>query len=187
VAGVSQFTTTLFNAAFFAGLDFGEYQAHSIYFQRYPYGREATLSYPHPDLQIRNNTPYGVLIWPTYTDTSITVTLYSTKHVSVEQTGQTKTLQGVCDRVRTERTRTYDDGRQVVDAVFAVYRPREGVNCSGESTVPTTEPEDDGEADEPPADDTTTTSTEPPATTSSTTPPPPTNDPSPGDPPPEDG
>lgn len=187
--GVSQFTTTLFNAAFFAGLDFGEYQAHSIYFSRYPYGREATLSYPHPDLQIRNTTPYGVLIWPTYTDTSITVTLYSTKHVEVEQSGQTTSPQGVCTRVRTERTRTYADGRTVVDAVFAVYRPREGVNCSGESTVPT-EPEDDGEGEgdeTPPDGDTTTTApepttptSEPPPTTSSTeAPPPPTSEPPP--------
>ena len=41
-AAVSQFATTLFNAAFFAGLDFGEYQSHSLYIARYPYGREAT-------------------------------------------------------------------------------------------------------------------------------------------------
>ena len=46
-------------------------------------GREATLSFPHPDLQIKNTTPYGVLIWPTYTDTSITVHLYSTHYVDV--------------------------------------------------------------------------------------------------------
>ena len=39
--------------------DFVEYQAHSIYITRYPYGREATLSYPHPDLRIRNATPNG--------------------------------------------------------------------------------------------------------------------------------
>ncbi|MFP3906409.1 MAG: VanW family protein, partial [Acidimicrobiales bacterium] len=121
--GVSQFTTTLFNAAFFAGLDFGEYQAHTIYFSRYPYGREATLSYPAPDLQIQNTSPYGVLIWPTYTDTSITVTLYSTRHVEVEQTGQTESASGACTLVRTERTRTYDDGRTEVDHVTARYRP----------------------------------------------------------------
>ncbi|WP_229023125.1 VanW family protein [Actinomarinicola tropica] len=138
--GISQFTTTLFNAAFFAGLDFGEYQAHSIYFSRYPYGREATLSWPHPDLQIRNTSPYGVLIWPSYTDTEITVTLYSTKHVDVEQTGQTTEPQGVCTRVRTERTRRFLDGRVEVDTVGALYRRREGENCSGESSVPTTEP-----------------------------------------------
>ncbi len=47
--GVSQFATTLFNAAFFAGLDFGEYQSHSSStFSRYPYGREATMSLPAP-------------------------------------------------------------------------------------------------------------------------------------------
>jgi vancomycin resistance protein YoaR len=184
--GVSQFTTTLFNAAFFAGLDFGEYQAHSIYFSRYPYGREATLSHPHPDLQIRNTTPYGVLLWPTYTDTSITVTLYSTKHVTAEQTGQTTSPQGACTRVRTERTRTYDDGRQVVDSVGALYRPREGVNCSGESTIPTTVPEDEGE--EPPPNGENTTSTTTPATTTSTTaPPPPPSEPPPDVPPPEGG
>ena len=49
--GISQFATTLFNAAFFAGLDIPEYQSHSIYITRYPYGREATLSYPAPDLE----------------------------------------------------------------------------------------------------------------------------------------
>ena len=136
--GISQFTTTLFNAAFFAGLDFGEYQAHSIYFSRYPYGREATLSHPHPDLQIVNTTPHGILIWPEYTDTSITVTLYSTKYVNAEQTGQTEEPQGTCTRVRTERTRTYLDGRVEVDHVGALYRRQEGENCSGESSVPTT-------------------------------------------------
>jgi vancomycin resistance protein YoaR len=127
--GISQFATTLFNAAFFAGLDFGEYQSHSIYISRYPYGREATLSFPHPDLQIENTTPHGVLLWPEYTDRTITVTLYSTRFATGEQTGQTKSQRGNCTRVSTERTRTYVDGRTKVDHVFATYRPGEGVNC----------------------------------------------------------
>ncbi|MEJ5255746.1 MAG: VanW family protein [Acidimicrobiales bacterium] len=128
--GVSQFATTLFNAAFFAGLDLVEYQAHTIYISRYPYGREATLSYPKPDLKIRNNTPYGVLIWPTYTNSSITVTLYSTPWVKGEQTGQTRTPSGACTKVTTERTRTYlRDGRREVDTVTALYQPAEGVLC----------------------------------------------------------
>ena len=127
--GISQFATTLFNASFFAGLDFGEYQSHSIYISRYPYGREATLSYPHPDLVIKNPTPYGVLVWPTYTADSITVTLYSTKYADSTQSGQSKAPRGNCTRVTTERTRTYLDGRTEVDKVFATYRPKEGVNC----------------------------------------------------------
>lgn len=127
--GISQYATTLFNAAFFAGLDFGAYQSHSIYISRYPYGREATLSYPQPDLVIENDTPYGVLIWPTYTDTSLTVTLYSTPYATGEQTDQSEAPAGNCTRVTTERTRTYVDGRTDVDEVYATYRPEEGVDC----------------------------------------------------------
>jgi vancomycin resistance protein YoaR len=128
--GISQFATTLFNAAFFAGLDFDEYQSHSIYISRYPYGREATLSYPAPDLELSNPTPYGVLLWPTYTGSSITVTLWSTPTVSVEQTGQREEPAGNCTRVTTERTRTaLGSGRSRVDTVRATYRPAEGVDC----------------------------------------------------------
>lgn len=128
--GISQFMTTLFNAAFFAGLDFGEYRAHSIYISRYPYGREATINYPNLDLQIVNSTPYGVLVWPSYTDTSITVDLYSTQYAVGEQTGQTRSPAGNCTRVVTERTRTYvDTGEQSVDTVEAVYAPSQGQTC----------------------------------------------------------
>ncbi len=88
--GVSQFSTTLFNAAFFAGLDIPTYGMHGIYISRYPYGREATLDYPSLDLKVSNLTPYGVLIWPSYSRTSFTVTLYSTENVAGEQTNQTR-------------------------------------------------------------------------------------------------
>jgi len=127
--GISQFATTIFNAAFFSGLDIPGYFMHGIYISRYPYGRESTISYPEPDVRIRNNTPYGVLIWPTYTDTSITVTMYSTKYVSGEQTNQTKTPKGVCTAVSTERTRTYVDGRKAVDNFSGLYSPGEGIEC----------------------------------------------------------
>lgn len=151
--GISQYATTLFNAAFFAGLDFGDYQSHSIYISRYPYGREATVNFPNVDLEILNTTPYGVLLWPTTDETSITVTLYGTKWVEGAQTGQTERRQGVsCIRVTTERTRTYlEDGRTEIDTVFARYRP-EGVRC-------------DGSPSDPADRTTTTTSTVPPATT----------------------
>jgi vancomycin resistance protein YoaR len=129
--GISQFATTLFNAAFFGGLDVEEYQSHSIYISRYPYGREATLSYPKPDLVIENSTPHGVLIWTSYTSTSITVSLYSTRYASGEQTSQSEAPVGEagCKRVTTVRTRTYVDGRTETDRFFATYRPSEGVKC----------------------------------------------------------
>jgi len=128
--GISQFATTLFNAAFFGGLEYEAYQSHSIYISRYPYGREATLSFPEPDLVVENPTPYGVLIWPTYTPSSVTVTLYSTPWARGEQTAQTEAPVGACTRVTTTRTRTFvADGHTEEDEVFATYRPEEGIDC----------------------------------------------------------
>lgn len=132
--GISQFATTMFNAAFFAGLDLVEYQSHSLYIPRYPYGREATLSFPSPDLKIANNTPYGVMIWPTYTDRSITVTLLSTRYVTGTVVGQRKIANRSCTAVYTERQRTYVDGRSERDTVEALYRPGEGRDCDGNLT-----------------------------------------------------
>ena len=117
--GVSQFATTLFNAAFFAGLDIPTYKAHSKYISRYPFGREATLAYPSVDLKIRNDTPYGVVVWPTYTNTSVSVDLWSTRTATGEQTGQNPT--SGCGKVTTERTRTFVDGRTETDTFSANY------------------------------------------------------------------
>ncbi len=77
--GVSQFATTLYNAVFFGGYHFDTFQAHSYYISRYPPGREATVSWPRPDLQFTNNTKEGVLIKTAYDDTSLTVTFYGNK------------------------------------------------------------------------------------------------------------
>lgn len=188
--GVSQFSTTLFNAAFFAGLEIDEYMAHGLYISRYPYGREATLSFPGPDLKIRNITPYGVLIWPTYTDTSITVTMYSTKYIEASQSGQSEAVYGkVCSQVTTLRSRTWlDTGKTETDKFYALYAPAEGVQCDGTirpkegsttttTTVPgatTTAPTDPGATTSttPPDPGTTTTATPAPTSTVPTTAPP---------------
>jgi hypothetical protein len=74
--GTSQFTTTLYNAIFFAGMEDVAHQPHTIYFSRYPEGREATLGFPEPDLVFRNNTDAYVLIDTSHTDTSITVKFF---------------------------------------------------------------------------------------------------------------
>lgn len=60
--GVSQMATTTFNAAFFAGLEDVEHKPHSVYIDRYPVGREATVAWGAVDLRFTNNTPYGILI-----------------------------------------------------------------------------------------------------------------------------
>jgi vancomycin resistance protein YoaR len=128
--GISQFATTLFNAAFFAGLDIPDFMMHTLYISRYPYGREATLAWPTVDLKITNNTPYGILIWTESTPESITVTLYSTPWIVGDQTGQTTEQVGACTKVTTERTRTWlADNRSATDVFIGRYQPEEGVLC----------------------------------------------------------
>ena len=77
--------TTTFNAMFFAGLEDVEHKPHSFYIDRYPIGREATVAWGAVDLRFRNDTPYGVLIDTSFTDSTptssgaVTVTMWSTK------------------------------------------------------------------------------------------------------------
>lgn len=129
--GVSQFVTTMFNAAFFGALELDEYRSHSVYFSRYPFGREATLSVPGPDLVLTNTTDYPVLIWPTYTANSITVSLYSTRHIEVEEIATRLSRRNQCRLSEIDRQRTYPDGRVVVDTIIAFYRPADGIDCNG--------------------------------------------------------
>jgi len=76
--GVSQFATTLYNAVLRAGLELVESQAHSYWFDRYPMGHEATLSFPKPDLAWKNDSATPVLITARAGDRQVTVTLWGT-------------------------------------------------------------------------------------------------------------
>jgi vancomycin resistance protein YoaR len=74
--GVSQFSTTLFNATWFSGLPTLTHQPHSKYISRYPPGREATLDYDTIDQVFKNDSSTPVVIRATTTGTSVTVALY---------------------------------------------------------------------------------------------------------------
>lgn len=76
--GISQVATTLYNAAFFAGLRLDAHQPHEFYISRYPMGREATVSWRSPELIFTNDWPAGLLIKVSASDTAITVRFYST-------------------------------------------------------------------------------------------------------------
>ncbi len=87
--GISQATTTTFNAIFFAGLEDIYHKPHSLYFSRYPVGREATLDWVSVDMKFRNDSPHGVLLqaWTTGKvgqTGSVTVRVWSTKRYTVK-------------------------------------------------------------------------------------------------------
>ncbi|PRQ11891.1 hypothetical protein C1Y63_04145 [Corynebacterium sp. 13CS0277] len=82
--GISQFATTLYNAAYFAGMEDVAHTAHSYYISRYPAGREATVYEGAIDLQFKNTSPYPVLIRASADQANVTVSLLGKKTVTVE-------------------------------------------------------------------------------------------------------
>ncbi len=81
--GLSQVSTTVFNAAFFAGMQLDQFQTHSHHYARYPEGREATLFTPSVDLRWTNTTPYGALVQSWVSGGQLHVRLWGTEHFDV--------------------------------------------------------------------------------------------------------
>lgn len=73
--GICQVSTTLFNAAFFAGLPVVERKPHSFYIDHYPVGRDATVSYGATDLRFRNDSDTVLLLSVSTSPQSVTVSL----------------------------------------------------------------------------------------------------------------
>ncbi|WP_330233557.1 VanW family protein [Nocardia sp. NBC_00508] len=89
--GISQFATTLYNAAYFAGMEDAGHTEHSYYISRYPAAREATVFDGAIDLRFRNNSQTGVYVEAFVTDSEVTVRLWGTKSVDVESVTGEKT------------------------------------------------------------------------------------------------
>ncbi len=76
--GICQVSTTLFNAAFFAGLEIVERKNHSIYIDHYPKGRDATVSAGSPNMRFRNDTGHYILIRSASNGIVTTFSIYGT-------------------------------------------------------------------------------------------------------------
>ncbi len=121
--GVSQFSTTMYNAAYFAGLRIDTHQPHSLYISRYPAGREATLDFPSIDLKWTNDTQAPIYV-RTFSDaTSVTVSLYGDngrRRVTADPGPRTPVPGGDFKLTVVRRVR-YPDGRQTQDAFTTTY------------------------------------------------------------------
>jgi vancomycin resistance protein YoaR len=76
--GVCQTATTLFNDAFELGLPILARTNHNLYLAHYPLGRDATVSWGGPDFVFRNDLKHALLIKASYTDATLTFTVYGT-------------------------------------------------------------------------------------------------------------
>jgi len=111
--GVSQFSTTLYNAAYFAGVRIDTHTPHSLFIDRYPAGREATLNYDSIDLKWTNDTDAPVLIRTLTDETSVTVSLFGDnggRRVQA-QTGERRPIPGEDFAITVTRVVRYPDGR----------------------------------------------------------------------------
>jgi vancomycin resistance protein YoaR len=76
--GVCQVSTTVFNAAFEAGLSIDKRTNHALYISHYPLGRDATVNYPDIDLVFTNDTDTWLLVRTFVGAGSLTVNIYGT-------------------------------------------------------------------------------------------------------------
>jgi vancomycin resistance protein YoaR len=82
--GVSQVATTVFNAAWEAGLRITERNPHALYISRYQLGRDATVNYPDLDLRFVNDTKSWVLVTGGYDGGGISIGIYGGEDRRVE-------------------------------------------------------------------------------------------------------
>jgi vancomycin resistance protein YoaR len=76
--GVCQVSTTVFNAAYEAGLKITERTNHALYISHYPQGRDATVDYPDVDLRFVNDTGHWLFLKTFVGADALTVSLYGT-------------------------------------------------------------------------------------------------------------
>jgi vancomycin resistance protein YoaR len=74
--GVCQVSTTVFNAAYEAGLKITSRTNHALYISHYPQGRDATVNYPDVDLRFVNDTDHWLLLRTFVGSSSLVVDLY---------------------------------------------------------------------------------------------------------------
>jgi vancomycin resistance protein YoaR len=121
--GVSQFSTTMYNAAFFAGLQIDAHRAHSLYIDRYPPGRESTLNFPDIDMRWTNDTDTPVLVRTSYDDAGVTVTLYGDNggRKVTAKAGDRQKADGGDFQITVTRTVRYADGHTDAQATTTRY------------------------------------------------------------------
>lgn len=147
--GLSQMATTVYNAAYFAGLEDVEHRPHTKYFTRYPAGREATIFVGAIDLKFKNNTPYTLVMSSYVSGGRLYVEVWSRKHFTVETSASNRsnvtparmtesdhdgcidTPVGEDGFTITNMRKVYLDDELVDESSYTwTYRPNDGVRCT---------------------------------------------------------
>ncbi len=112
--GTSQVATTVFNAAWEAGLRITERNPHSLYISRYQLGRDATVYWPSLDLKFVNDTEKWVLVKGFVEGDGISVAIYGGEDRRVDSSAGTMTVTG-SPPVKRVKDPTLTMGTRIVD------------------------------------------------------------------------
>lgn len=123
--GVSQFATTLFNAAFFAGLPIEQHRPHSFYISRYPAGRESTVNFGSIDVRLRNDTAAPFVVKTSTTARSVSVAIYGDNggRTVSSRSGPRNPRPGGGFTIDVTRTVTGGDGKGGTRVFSTSYNP----------------------------------------------------------------
>ncbi len=77
--GVCQVVTTLYDAAFYAGLKIVDRRNHDFYISHYPLGMDAAVSWGGPEFRFVNTLKHAIMIKTSYTSSTMSVQLYGTR------------------------------------------------------------------------------------------------------------
>jgi len=114
--GTSQVATTVFNAAWEAGLRITERNPHALYISRYQLGRDATVYWPSLDLAFVNDTKKWVLVKGFAEYDGIVVSIYGGEDRRVDSSSGTMRITGPVV-VEREQDPTLARGKTVVEEV----------------------------------------------------------------------
>jgi vancomycin resistance protein YoaR len=150
--GLSQMATTSYNAAYFAGYEILQFRPHSVWFERYPAGRESTIFRGSINVRFRNDTPYAAILSSYVENNRVHVDIWSTPHYKVEtsssgkrdivQAGSREVSGPDCEEsgtgqdgftITNTRTVYFLDGTvaKPADPFTWTYRPDHAVICVG--------------------------------------------------------
>ena len=88
--GLSQMATTSYNAGYFAGYDDITHRPHSVWFPRYPPGRESTVVNGSINVVFENTTPYAMIMNSYVESGYLNVDIWSTPYYTVKTKASNK-------------------------------------------------------------------------------------------------
>ena len=161
--GICEISTAFFNAALFCGLEVTERRNHTIFFDHYPYGQDATVTDNGPNLRFVNNTGHHIWITGSSDGRETVINVYGTDdgrkvtldvsnwygvHGPYTQTTEDPNLPtGVSIEITpgvkakmlmVNRTVTWPDGRTVKDNFESNYKHKYRIVKVGTGTTTTT-------------------------------------------------